>query len=103
MGLMVFGHRGAGHNEPENTLRAIRWALTHGIDGVEVDLRLTKDKRVILIHDESVDRTTDGTGFLRNLTLNEVKKLDGSYMTNPSFVARDLLEAAGWIIKDLKH
>ena len=76
MGLMVFGHRGAGHNEPENTLRAIRWALTHGIDGVEVDLRLTKDKRVILIHDESVDRTTDGTGFLGNLTLNEVRKLD---------------------------
>lgn len=76
MDFMVFGHRGAGHNEPENTLRAIRWALKYEIDGIEVDLRLTKDKHVVLIHDESVDRTTDGTGFVKDLTLNEVKKLD---------------------------
>jgi len=74
--FMIFGHRGAGSHEPENTLRAIRWALRNGADGVEVDVRITKDGIPVLIHDESVDRTTNGSGIVKDFLLRDLKRLD---------------------------
>jgi glycerophosphoryl diester phosphodiesterase len=70
------GHRGAPAYEPENTLQSIRTALAMGAAAVEVDVQLTKDGELAVIHDSTVDRTTDGTGAVRDFTLAELQKLD---------------------------
>lgn len=74
--MIVTAHRGAGSLEPENTLRALRRAIALGVDQIEVDARLTRDGRVILMHDPTVDRTTNGTGRVADLTLAEICRLD---------------------------
>lgn len=74
--MIVAGHRGWKSAYPENTLLAFRAALELGVDMLEFDLRLSKDKAVVVIHDETVDRTTDGTGRVSEYTLAELKKLD---------------------------
>ncbi len=77
--VMVVGHRGAGGEfgvvAPENTLAAVRAAILIGVDGVEVDVRDTKDGALVLMHDAEVDRTTDGTGKVDELTLDEIEAL----------------------------
>jgi glycerophosphoryl diester phosphodiesterase len=70
------GHRGAAFEAPENTLAGFRLALEQGAAAVELDVRLTKDGRLAVIHDATVDRTTSGKGRVRDLTLAELKKLD---------------------------
>ena len=75
---LILGHRGACGYAPENTLEAFRLALSQGADGYELDVHMTKDGELVVIHDESVDRTTDGTGLVRDLTLAEIKALDAS-------------------------
>jgi len=70
------GHRGAKALEPENTLLSIRRAMEIGVDAVEIDVHLTKDKEVVVIHDSTVDRTTNGKGPVGSYTLEEIKKLD---------------------------
>lgn len=70
------GHRGAKALEPENTLLSIKRAMEIGVDAVEIDVHLTKDKEVVVIHDSTVDRTTNGKGPVGNYTLKEIKKLD---------------------------
>lgn len=74
--MEFIAHRGAPYFEPENTLRAVKKALEMGADRVEVDVRLSKDEELIVIHDPTVDRTTDGTGQVKDMTLNELKKLN---------------------------
>nr|XP_056722376.1 glycerophosphodiester phosphodiesterase 1 isoform X2 [Euleptes europaea] len=69
-------HRGGGHDAPENTLAAIRQAAENGATGVELDLEFTADGVPILMHDETVDRTTNGSGSLRDLTFAEVRKFN---------------------------
>jgi len=73
---LIIGHRGACAHAPENTLSAFRLALEHGADGIELDAKLSLDKQVMVIHDQTVDRTTNGTGKVRELTLEQLKKLD---------------------------
>ena len=75
---LILGHRGACGYAPENTLEAFRLALSQGADGYELDVHMTKDGELVVIHDESVDRTTDGTGLVRDLTLSQIKALDAS-------------------------
>lgn len=72
----VVGHRGAAGHEPENTLRSFRRAIELGADWIELDVRMSKDGVLMVMHDETVDRTTDGTGEVAMLTLNELKRLD---------------------------
>lgn len=72
----VVAHRGASGYEPENTLRSIRRAIEMGVDAVEVDVRLTADGYPVVIHDETVDRTTNGTGRVDEMTLDEIRSLD---------------------------
>ena len=80
---VVVAHRGASSVAPENTLSAFTKAIEMGADVVELDVHLSKDGEVIVIHDHSVDRTTDGTGDIEHLTLAELKKLDaGSWFSN---------------------
>ncbi len=73
--MLKIGHRGARAYEPENTLRSFRKAIELGVDAVELDVRRTKDGKVVVIHDAKVDKTTNGKGSVSELTLNEIKQL----------------------------
>ncbi len=73
---MNIGHRGAAGLEPENTLRSFTRATAEGADAVELDLRLTRDERLVVLHDATVDRTTDGSGPAASMTLEELKRFD---------------------------
>ena len=75
---VIIGHRGAHLEAPENTLAAFRKAKENGCVAVEFDLDLTKDGVPVIIHDDTVDRTTDGTGKVSELTFAEIKKLNAS-------------------------
>ena len=79
----IFAHRGRKGTHPENTLASFKEAVRVGSDGIELDVHLTKDGHLVVIHDETVDRTTNGTGEIRNLTLAEIKAMDaGSWFHN---------------------
>jgi len=80
---MNFAHRGASAKAPENTLEAFRLAAEDGAGGLELDVHMTSDGEVAVIHDDSVDRTTDGSGLVRDMTLREVQDLDGGYRFTP--------------------
>lgn len=71
-----FAHRGASAYAPENTIEAFRLALDQGARLIEFDVKLSADKNVMVIHDQTVDRTTDGQGRVNQLTLSEIKRLD---------------------------
>ena len=73
---LVAGHRGCGAFYPENTLLSVQKAIELELDMIEFDLNLTKDKVVVLMHDNTVDRTTNGTGFIHDMTLDKIKELD---------------------------
>ncbi|WP_163099394.1 glycerophosphodiester phosphodiesterase [Peribacillus alkalitolerans] len=80
---LIFAHRGSKGTHPENTLAAMQEAVRLGADGIELDVHLTKDGELVVIHDETVDRTTNGTGKVMDFTLEELKKLDaGSWFSN---------------------
>ncbi|GMV09171.1 MAG: glycerophosphoryl diester phosphodiesterase [Gemmatimonadota bacterium] len=72
----VIGHRGNRAHAPENTIESFRQAVALGADALEFDLRLTRDGEVVVIHDPTVDRTTDGVGRVAELTLAELRGLD---------------------------
>ncbi|MGC4189734.1 MAG: glycerophosphodiester phosphodiesterase family protein [Thermomicrobiales bacterium] len=76
MGFRLIGHRGARNEAPENTLAGFTHARELGLDAIELDLRQTKDGQVVIIHDATVDRTTDGAGAVADLTLAEIRALD---------------------------
>ena len=77
---MLVAHRGGGQLAPENTIEAFRGAVeTWWADMLEMDVRLTKDGEVVVIHDATVDRTTDGTGRVADLSLQEIRSLDAGY------------------------
>lgn len=72
----IIAHRGASADAPENTLAAFQLALDQGADGIELDVMLSKDRQLVVIHDDLVDRTTNGTGRVQDLTLAELRALD---------------------------
>jgi len=72
----IIAHRGASAHAPENTIAAFQLALEQGADGIELDVMLSKDGHLVVIHDNTVDRTTDGKGAVRDMTLEELKSLD---------------------------
>ena len=75
-----FAHRGFSGKYPENTLLAFQKAIEAGADGAELDVQLTKDGEVVIIHDETIDRTTDGKGYVVDYTYDELSKFDASYI-----------------------
>lgn len=77
-GVSVVAHRGGGHDAPENTLAAIREASKNGATGVELDLEFSADGVPILMHDDTVLRTTNGRGALSQLTFPDLRKLDAA-------------------------
>jgi len=96
-----FGHRGASHDAPANTLAAFKLAADYGADGVELDVILTADKQPVVIHDYHVDATTDGTGKVADLTLAQIKELDAGGYFDPRFAGErvptlsEVFEAVG--------
>ncbi|MBT2583079.1 glycerophosphodiester phosphodiesterase family protein [Planococcus sp. ISL-109] len=74
--MKIFAHRGSSGTHPENTLPAFQKAAALPIFGVELDVHLSKDGELVVIHDEKVNRTTDGQGYVKDLALAEVKELD---------------------------
>lgn len=79
MSPFIIAHRGDSDSRPENTLAAFAGALEVGADLVEFDVQLSKDGHVVVIHDPSVDRTTDGRGNVREMTLADLRALKAGY------------------------
>ncbi len=74
--MQVWGHRGAYHYAPENTIYSFEKSIELGADGIEFDVQLTKDGQVVVVHDEKIDRVSDGTGYVKGYTLAELKKFN---------------------------
>ena len=100
--IYVAAHRGWSKEYPENTMLAFRKALELGVDQLETDVRITRDNELVLIHDGTVDRTTNGSGAVRDLTLAELQALDAGSWKGEAFAGEkipkftDLLE----LVKD---
>ncbi|WP_083274047.1 glycerophosphodiester phosphodiesterase [Exiguobacterium aurantiacum] len=72
--VLIYAHRGYSAKYPENTLAAFQAALPYA-EGIELDVQLSKDGRLVVIHDETVDRTTDGSGYVKDMTLRQIRLL----------------------------
>ena len=98
----IFAHRGCSGTCPENTMLAFQKAVELGVDGIEFDVHLTKDNRLVIIHDESIDRTSNGKGWVRDMTLDELRQYDysagfaGVYGFNPIPTLREYFD----LVKD---
>lgn len=82
---LIFAHRGACSYAPENTMAAFRLALEQGADGIELDAKLCKDGSVVVIHDQTVNRTTNGNGGVGDLTQAELQRLDAGIQFAPKY------------------
>jgi glycerophosphoryl diester phosphodiesterase len=82
---LIFAHRGASAHAPENTISAFLLAIEHGADGIEFDVKVTRDGRVIVLHDQTLQRTTTGTGDLKNFSYDELRKLDAGSKFSAKF------------------
>ena len=82
---VVIGHRGASLYAPENTLAAFKLAVAQSAAAIEFDVKLTRDRQVVVIHDPKVSRTTDGRGSVSKLSLNEIKRLDAGAWFSSEF------------------
>jgi glycerophosphoryl diester phosphodiesterase len=93
--MIKVGHRGARAYEPENTLRSFKKAVELGVDAVELDVRKTKDQEIVVIHDADIKRTTNGSGLVSDLTLQQIK----TYSTEKNEKIPTLAEALDFIDK----
>ncbi len=109
---LIISHRGASKEAPENTLPAFEKAFAEGADGVETDVRTTKDGVLVVMHDSTVDRTTNGKGAVNSLTLAELKALDAGVKKGPEYAGTkvptleevaDLVLPKGLLFLDLKQ
>lgn len=94
----IVGHRGS-LKAPENTMSAFKQAYADGADAVELDILRTKDGHYVVMHDDAVDRTTNGHGLVEDLTLEEIQKLDAGSWKDPKFTgekAPELGEVLDW-------
>lgn len=89
-GPLVIAHRGASRRAPENTLAAFRLASEMGADAVELDVRLSADGAVVVLHDLSLDRTTNGTGSVSERSLAQLKALDAGAKFDPRFAGEGI-------------
>jgi len=83
----IIGHRGyrGGYNIPENSFAAFQYAYEHGCDGIEVDVMLTADKEIVVMHDGKVDRTMEGKGEVNHLTLKQIQAMRYKRVTNEEY------------------
>lgn len=83
---IIAAHRGDQANFPENTMDAFRSAVNMGVDMIETDIHLTKDRKLILMHDHDLDRTTNGTGKIREKNYDEIQHLNAGTDQNPAHI-----------------
>lgn len=85
-GVVVFiAHRGYSHIAPENTIVAFQEAIKHGATGIELDVHLTKDNKLVIIHDEALQRTTNGEGLVSDYELTQLQQLDAGSWFHPKY------------------
>jgi len=103
--ILKIGHRGAKGYEPENTLVSFKKALQMGADGIELDVHLSVDGHLIVIHDETVDRTTNGKGVVNQLTLQELKafRINDTYEIPTLEEVLDLVNQKCFVNIELKN
>jgi glycerophosphoryl diester phosphodiesterase len=82
---LVVGHRGCAGEAPENTLASFQLALDQGCDAIELDIHLSADGQIVVCHDPTVQRTTDGTGWIYQMTVEQLKKLDAGAWFHESY------------------
>jgi glycerophosphoryl diester phosphodiesterase len=82
---LVMAHRGDSVDAPENTLPAFQAAIDHGADAAEMDVQMTKDGTIVVLHDSSIDRTSTGSGNIWDVTYDEIKDLDNGSFFSPEF------------------
>ncbi|UAC47998.1 glycerophosphodiester phosphodiesterase [Bacillus aquiflavi] len=101
---LIFAHRGSKGTHPENTSAAFKEAVRLGVDGIELDVHLTKDNELVVIHDETVDRTTNGSGYVKEMTLAEIKSLDAGSWFSSKFESETIptLSEVLELLKDTK-
>ena len=108
---LIIGHRGFNAECPENTLISIKSGFDAGADAVEIDLRLTSDGQLVLLHDNTVDRTTNGQGKIADLTFEQARALDAGSWKDPKYAdqriptfdeALDAAKGRGPLLLDLK-
>ncbi|OKL35680.1 glycerophosphodiester phosphodiesterase [Domibacillus mangrovi] len=87
----IFAHRGASGTHPENTMAAFEAAVRLGADGIELDVQMTKDGEIVVIHDETVNRTTNGKGAIERMTYAQVAELDAGSWFHPKFAGEKIL------------
>ncbi len=87
---VIIGHRGYRARYPENTLPSFSAAMTAGADMIELDVTLSRDRTVVVIHDDTLNRTTSGFGPVHQATLQDIKKLDAGNWFNPRFAGESL-------------
>ena len=87
---LIYAHRGASHYAPENTMASYKKAIVMGADGIEIDVHKSKDGCLIVCHDEKVDRTTNGSGYIKNINMKELKSLDAGSWFNKEFVGETI-------------
>ncbi|MDY0408375.1 glycerophosphodiester phosphodiesterase [Virgibacillus soli] len=93
----VFAHRGASFFAPENTMYAFKLAYDAGADGIETDVQLTKDHIPVLIHDERLNRTTDGKGYVKDYTMQELRKLDAGSWFSDAFTGTSIISLEAFL------
>ena len=91
MSVAVFAHRGASGTHPENTEAALVEALRLGVEGVELDVHLSLDGELVVIHDATVDRTSNGTGQVRHMRWAEIGPLDAGAWFDTQFTGQRFL------------
>lgn len=102
--MKIWAHRGCSQRYPENTLLSFeKAAAIQGLTGIELDVQLTKDGELVVIHDERVDRTTEGIGFVRDYTLAELKKLHIYADSNPCQYISTMEEVFGLLGNRLRE
>jgi len=89
---LLIGHRGYPARFPENTLASFRGAIEAGCDMIELDVTITKDRRIVVIHDDTLDRTTAGKGPVRDRSFEEIRRLDAGGWFDPRFSAERVPE-----------
>ncbi|MBO9600624.1 MAG: glycerophosphodiester phosphodiesterase, partial [Cohnella sp.] len=101
--ILTIGHRGASGYAPENTLSSFRLAVQMNADYLEIDLQLTKDGEIVIMHDSSVNRTTNGNGEIRHMTLADIRALDAGSWFNAQHPMYARAEYAGEKVPTLRE
>lgn len=103
--MKIYAHRGSSGTHPENTIAAFRATAKLPVHGVEFDVHMTKDHELVVIHDETINRTSNGAGFIKDLTLAELKEFDFGSWFSPKFKKETIptLREVLYVFKDTEH